>query len=97
MGGGGGVGCAPARRRGGRGGRRGDRAAGEWAVGGLLTRRRGAVGRRDLIGDVLDGLRGDVDSNAVGVFISRIRKKAGAELITTVRGRGYRLGGADRP
>jgi len=32
---------------------------------------------------------GDRDSNTIAVFINRLRKKLGADLIRTVRGRGY--------
>jgi two-component system OmpR family response regulator len=84
-----------ARRQLSRAGRVVDLSAREWAIVELLARRPGAVCSRDLIEDVLYGLSEDVDSNAVEVFISRIRKKAGAGLITTMRGRGYRLGGAE--
>ena len=33
----------------------------------------------------------DVDSNSLEVIVGRLRKKIGASLIDTVRGRGYRL------
>jgi two-component system OmpR family response regulator len=33
----------------------------------------------------------DRDSNTIEVFIGRLRKKIPADLITTVRGLGYRL------
>ena len=36
----------------------------------------------------------DRDSNTVEVFIARLRRKLGAEIIETVRGLGYRAGGA---
>lgn len=36
----------------------------------------------------------DRDSNTVEVFIARLRRKLGADAITTVRGLGYRIGGA---
>jgi two-component system OmpR family response regulator len=36
----------------------------------------------------------DRDSNTVEVFIARLRKKLGAAFIETVRGLGYRIGGA---
>jgi two-component system OmpR family response regulator len=36
----------------------------------------------------------DRDSNTVEVFIARLRKKIGAGSIETVRGLGYRMGGA---
>jgi len=34
----------------------------------------------------------DRDSNTVEVFIARLRRKLGADLIVTVRGLGYRIG-----
>jgi two-component system OmpR family response regulator len=37
----------------------------------------------------------DRDSNTVEVFIGRLRRKLGASFIETVRGLGYRIGGAD--
>lgn len=36
----------------------------------------------------------DRDSNTIEVFVGRVRKKLGGELIETVRGLGYRLGDA---
>lgn len=38
----------------------------------------------------------DRDSNTVEVFVARLRRKLGAELIETVRGLGYRIGEAAR-
>ena len=32
---------------------------------------------------------GDRDSNTIAVFVNRLRKKLGGDLIETVRGRGY--------
>ena len=32
---------------------------------------------------------GDRDSNTIAVFVTRLRKKLGSDLIQTVRGRGY--------
>jgi len=36
----------------------------------------------------------DRDSNTIEVFVGRLRRKLGADLITTVRGLGYRLAGS---
>jgi two-component system OmpR family response regulator len=36
----------------------------------------------------------EVESNAIEVHISRLRKKLGADVILTERGLGYRLGQA---
>jgi len=33
----------------------------------------------------------DRDSNTIEVFVTRIRKKLGVDLIETVRGMGYRI------
>lgn len=70
-----------------------DLSAREWAIVELLARRPGALCSREQIEDALYGLSDDVESNAIEVFISRIRKKAGPGLIMTVRGRGYSLAG----
>lgn len=68
-----------------------DLSAREWAIVELLARRPGAVCSREQIEDALYGLSDDVESNAIEVFVSRIRKKTGPGLIMTVRGRGYCL------
>ncbi|MCG0998774.1 response regulator transcription factor [Acetobacter persici] len=68
-----------------------DLSAREWAIVELLARRPGALCSREQIEDALYGLSDDVESNAIEVFISRIRKKTGPGLIVTVRGRGYSL------
>ena len=36
----------------------------------------------------------DRESNTVEVFVARLRRKLGASVIETVRGLGYRMGGA---
>ncbi len=38
----------------------------------------------------------DRDSNTIEVFVGRLRRKLGADLITTVRGLGYRLAGGGK-
>jgi len=68
----------------------------EWRVLSLLMLHRGAVIERlDLLERVYEG-DAEVDSNSLEVIIGRLRKKIGATLIETVRGRGYRLA-FDRP
>ena len=63
----------------------------EWRVlSTLMLRREVVVERADLIERVYEG-DADVDSNSVEVIIGRLRRKIGATLIETVRGRGYRL------
>ncbi|KQN20642.1 two-component system response regulator [Sphingomonas sp. Leaf33] len=63
----------------------------EWRVLSQLMLRKGAVIERlELLERVYEG-DADVDSNSLEVIVGRLRKKVGAELIETVRGRGYRL------
>lgn len=66
----------------------------EWRVLSTLMLRKGVVvDRMDLLDHVYEG-DADPDSNSLEVIVGRLRKKIGAELIETVRGRGYRVVGA---
>ena len=63
----------------------------EWRVLACLALRKEiVVERANLIERVYDG-DADVDSNSVEVIVGRLRRKIGAAMIETVRGRGYRL------
>jgi two-component system, OmpR family, response regulator len=63
----------------------------EWRVlSALMLRREVVIERLELLERVYEG-DADVDSNSLEVIIGRLRKKVGASLIETVRGRGYRL------
>ena len=63
----------------------------EWRVlSQLMLRREAVMERAELIERVYEG-DADVDSNSVEVIIGRLRRKIGAGMIETVRGRGYRL------
>ncbi|MCW6537741.1 response regulator [Sphingomonas lycopersici] len=63
----------------------------EWRVlSALMLRKEVVVDRADLIERVYEG-DADVDSNSIEVIIGRLRKKIGAAMIETVRGRGYRI------
>jgi len=63
----------------------------EWRVlSVLMLRREVVVDRGELIERVYEG-DAEVDSNSVEVIIGRLRKKIGATMIETVRGRGYRV------
>jgi DNA-binding response OmpR family regulator len=63
----------------------------EWRVlSALMLRNEVIVERANLIERVYEG-DADVDSNSVEVIIGRLRRKIGAEMIETVRGRGYRI------
>ncbi len=56
----------------------------------LMHHKGKVVSRTELIEHIYDQ-DFDRDSNTIEVFITRIRKKLGAELITTIRGLGYSL------
>ncbi|MBY5325603.1 response regulator transcription factor [Rhizobium leguminosarum] len=63
----------------------------EWAVFECLLNRRGHTVRRVMIEDALYEQGSEIESNAMEVYISRIRRKIGRHLIETDRGFGYRL------
>ncbi|MFA5964108.1 MAG: response regulator transcription factor [Sphingomonas sp.] len=63
----------------------------EWRVLSALMLRKGVViDRLDLLERVYE-TDTDPDSNSLEVIIGRLRRKIGATMIETVRGRGYRL------
>lgn len=63
----------------------------EWRIlSQLMLRRETVIERLDLLERVYEG-DADADSNSLEVIVGRLRKKVGADLIETVRGRGYRL------
>ena len=63
----------------------------EWRVlSALMLRREVVIERSALIERVYEG-DADPDSNSIEVIIGRLRRKIGAAMIETVRGRGYRL------
>ncbi|WP_334184885.1 response regulator transcription factor [Novosphingobium sp.] len=63
----------------------------EWRVLSALMLRKGiVVERRELLEHAYE-YDVDSDSNSLDVIIGRLRRKIGAEMIETVRGRGYRL------
>jgi DNA-binding response OmpR family regulator len=64
----------------------------EYVVLELLARRAGSVVTRAEMAEHVYDFDGDPDSNALEVFVSRLRKKLGGpSLIHTHRGLGYRL------
>ncbi len=63
----------------------------EWAILERLLQRPGAVVSRERLEEAIYAFGEEVESNAVEVHVSRIRKKLGAELIVTLRGVGYRI------
>ncbi|MGI4949323.1 MAG: response regulator [Janthinobacterium lividum] len=63
----------------------------EWRVlSALMLRQETVVERGELIERVYEG-DADPDSNSIEVIIGRLRRKIGAAMIETTRGRGYRL------
>jgi DNA-binding response OmpR family regulator len=63
----------------------------EWRVlSTLMLSNETIIARLELLERVYEG-DADVDSNSLEVIVGRLRKKIGAAMIETVRGRGYRL------
>lgn len=63
----------------------------EWAVVERLVRHRGAIVSRSDIEDSLYAFGAEIESNAVEVFVSRLRKKLGHDFVRTARGVGYQV------
>ncbi|HTJ59017.1 MAG TPA: response regulator transcription factor [Devosiaceae bacterium] len=63
----------------------------EWAVLERLLRHPGAIVSKGQLEDMLYQFGAEVESNAVEVYVSRLRRKLGQDLIATVRGLGYRI------
>jgi two-component system OmpR family response regulator len=68
-----------------------DVTAREWSVLERLLRHPGTVVSRSQLEDSLYAFGAEVESNAVEVYVSRLRRKLGREVIATVRGLGYRI------
>ncbi|MEO5807926.1 response regulator transcription factor [Devosia sp.] len=63
----------------------------EWAVLDRLLTRRGAIVAKAEIEDSLYAFGAEIESNAVEVYVSRLRKKLGKQAVTTLRGLGYQV------
>lgn len=63
----------------------------EVAVLSYLVHNAGRLISRTELSEHIYEYDGDRDSNTIAVFVTRLRKKLGPELITTVRGRGYMI------
>lgn len=68
-----------------------DLTAQEIAVLSYLAHNIGRMISRTELSEHIYEYDGDRDSNTIAVFITRLRKKLGSDLITTVRGRGYMI------
>lgn len=64
----------------------------EWVLLEAFLQRPNQLLSKRQLEDQLYSFDSDIESNTVEVHISRIRKKLGAQIITTERGLGYRLG-----
>jgi two-component system, OmpR family, response regulator len=59
-----------------------------------LMERNGRVLSRDQLEREVYGGDGTIESNTIAVYIHQLRRKLGDDLIVTVHGYGYRIGGA---
>lgn len=73
------------------GGRPVDLTAREWAVLERLLRRPNAIIGKSEIEESLYEFGAEIESNAVEVYVSRLRKKLGRDSIKTIRGIGYKV------
>lgn len=65
----------------------------EWALLDQFARRPGAVLSKHRLEEALYEFGAEIESNTVEVYVSRLRKKIGNQMIKTLRGVGYRLEG----
>jgi len=72
-------------------GQRIELSARELRIFDVLVAHLGRIVSKEQIEERLYHLTGDLESNAVEVYISRLRRKIGADMIQTVRGIGYML------
>ena len=63
----------------------------EWIIFEALAQRPGQLVTKSALEDQLYSFDAEVASNTIEVYISRLRKKLGADIIETQRGLGYRL------
>ncbi len=64
----------------------------EFSVLHYLLEHQGRVVSRERLEQALYGWDTEIESNALEVHVHKLRRKLGAELISTVRGVGYRIG-----
>lgn len=68
-----------------------DLTAREWAVLERLAQRPNGLVTKAAIEESLYAFGAEIESNAVEVYISRLRRKLGHDAIRTVRGAGYKI------
>ena len=71
-----------------------DLTAREWALFEAFVQRPSALLSKSQLEERLYAFGAEIESNTIEVYISRLRKKLGRDLIETVRGMGYRLAAA---
>lgn len=76
-----------------RAGERIDLTGREWSLLEALVLRAGRIVPKAELERLVLGFDAEVASNAVEVHVSSLRRKLGADLVDTVRGIGYRIGG----
>ncbi len=65
--------------------------ANEFKVLSTLMMRPTQVHKKTDLAEMVYGMNEDRDSNTIEVFVARLRRKLGADVIQTVRGLGYRI------
>ena len=64
----------------------------EWIIFEALLQRPGQIVSKSQIEDQIYAFDSEVESNTIEVYVSRLRKKLGKDVVQTLRGKGYRLG-----
>lgn len=64
----------------------------EWVIFEALLQRPGQIVSKSQIEDQIYAFDSEVESNTIEVYVSRLRKKLGKDVVQTLRGLGYRLG-----
>ncbi len=67
----------------------------EWALLDALLQRPGTILSKAQLEDSCYAMGDEIESNAIEVHVSRLRKKIGRDAIVTVRGLGYRIDRVD--
>ncbi|MER2605513.1 MAG: response regulator transcription factor [Siculibacillus sp.] len=64
----------------------------EWSLFEAFVQRPGQLMSKPRLEERLYSFDVEIESNTIEVYVARLRKKLGADVIETVRGMGYRLG-----